>query len=108
VTREQRQCLAALTEDLTILLRTVEYPAIPDAGEAGRTTVKVVYTVDINGVNRTFVDWYAEDGSIASTRELVRYYDERNVSYIGTPPKEEVRPSGPETAYGGLIGQMPY
>lgn len=94
MTNAQRDVLQGILKDPHNRVTTIEYPA--SAGADSFRCLKVCYIIEVAGENRHFVDWYEEeDGVLVQTREIES--DRRSVS-----------PTGPETAYGGLIGQQPY
>jgi len=104
VTREQRDILAATigAEDVTV--RGIEYPSHPQIEGGSNACMKLTTMVVVNEVSRTWVDWYDEEGRRVNGRELVECYDRPTFS----ERRAGVDPMGPETAFGGLIGQQPY
>jgi hypothetical protein len=69
VSPDQKAILTNIVRDETVTIKTIEYPS---AAEGRFDNLKLVYTVAINGVDRTFVDWYeVEDGVVVQTREIV-------------------------------------
>jgi hypothetical protein len=101
MTREQRAILQDNLEDERAEIRGIEYPSHPQVEGGSNGCLKLTTMVVVNEVSRTWVDWYAEDGRRVNGRELVELYDVPSYS-------QRVRVDGPETAYGGLIGQQPY
>jgi hypothetical protein len=104
VTKYQRDILAATigAEDITV--RGVEYPSHPQIDGGSNACMKLTTMVVVNEVSRTWVDWYDEDGQRVYGRELVDLYNVPTFS----ERRDGVDPMGPETAFGGLIGQQPY
>jgi len=65
----QKLILTNVVRDETVTIKTIEYPA---SAEGRFDCLKLVYTLAIQGVDRTFVDWYeVEDGVVVQTREIV-------------------------------------
>lgn len=128
MTPEQRAVLQSNLKDDTIFMKGIEYPAHSES-ESGDLCLKLTTMVLVNEVARTWVDWYDRNGRQVNTREITVDYDRPSFSERRDDPDDELKvwleeqarllqqeedmlegvsPYGPETAFGGLIGQQPY